>query len=117
MRPAFYVGVRRRADQSHRPRTTSGINRNKAQGTRRKANASASRLEPRALSLLLLAPAGGRDNPVHAQVLDHLSVVIEAVADDEDRHSTAGGLPRTERALDGALKFFLRRDGADRLVN
>src|SRR5437588_2017402 len=36
---------------------------------------------------MALGAAGWRDDAVHAQVLDHLAVVIEAVTDNQSRHS------------------------------
>src|SRR4051812_6208125 len=67
--------------------------------------------------LLCWWTAGGRNDPVHAQVLDHLAVVVEAVADLEGCHSAPGRLTGTEWALDHAGKSGFRGERRHRFVH
>src|SRR5580692_12746300 len=75
--------------------------------------------DPRLLSkseaALLSAAAGWRNDAVHAQVLDHLAVVIERMADRNERECHARDLVGAERALHQPENIALV-DAGERLV-
>jgi len=75
--------------------------------------------------LRLLPAAGRRDDTVHAQILDHLSVVIEAMSWGKRRQEQARGRPATTRsnrfdevrAGQGRDRFVAECEGIFQILN
>ena len=56
--------------------------------------------------IIRLHAAGGRNNAVHAQIFDHLPVVVEAVAHSPRGQCQPGRITFTEGLFTGATRFF-----------
>src|SRR5581483_5393791 len=63
-----------------------------------------------------LLAAGGRDNPVHPEIFDHLAVMVHHMADDEGCHTETRCLALAEGAVDWGRDQVFVVDGAHSLM-